>query len=176
MSTSNDNKNTAMWSVIETNVGIICASLPSLKALISFLWPKFSDYTGDSRGGKPTTGRITHDMFGASVGMKSGHSTRVQGNYNPATHSWGDNNEPFSGNQSEFPLKSFGTQQRGKSYCEPTRSGSQDIGIAVTTILEQEIETMAIDGRSMESISSEGSQKIFFGSDTKGGMERKEEC
>ena len=48
ISVTGDNFDAAAWSTVESNVGIICASLPTLKPLISRLFPHFltSAFTG----------------------------------------------------------------------------------------------------------------------------------
>jgi len=77
-----DNGPAAYWSSIEVNVGIICASLPTLKAFVSRFFPKF--FGGSSRNnGQPstttrrhTTGLTSRKQGGTIVG--NGTVTEVE--------------------------------------------------------------------------------------------------
>ena len=44
-----DNPGTAIWSAIELNVGILCASLPTLRAFFNKVWPRAFLSTFNSR-------------------------------------------------------------------------------------------------------------------------------
>ena len=174
MSEDNDNRKPATWSVIETNVGIICASLPSLKAGISWLWPRFagSSFSSKSNNNAKTPSEFAADdtarAFAVFSGLKPAGqpSTRVQGNYE---------SRPQKGftSRKDFMLKSLaGSQSATLSGSPPDKTSLDEPGIAVTTILEQEIETMAEDGGSSgrssptQSIPDESSQKDLFRSDS----------
>lgn len=52
-----DNGPAAYWSSIEVNVGIICASLPTLKAFVSRFFPKFFGSSHRNNGQPSTTTR-----------------------------------------------------------------------------------------------------------------------
>lgn len=50
-----DNPGTAIWSAIELNVGILCASLPTLRAFFARIWPRaFLSVHNSQRAGADT--------------------------------------------------------------------------------------------------------------------------
>lgn len=58
-----DNPGTAIWSAIELNVGILCASLPTLRALFLKIWPKALLSSYNSRKANLDTGHGTKGEY-----------------------------------------------------------------------------------------------------------------
>ena len=48
-----DNTNAAIWSIIELDMGIICASLPTIKPVISRLFPRLLSSNGSREATQP---------------------------------------------------------------------------------------------------------------------------
>lgn len=67
-----DNGAAAYWSCVEVNVGIICATLPTLKAFISRFFPKFLQ--NSSRGGTVGSHR-SRPLRTSNFGLKTGTAT-----------------------------------------------------------------------------------------------------
>lgn len=76
----------ALWSSLEINVAIVCASVPALKPLFVKVFPRlissFSDSAKRSRTGGRTTGRshgtVQLASFDPSGGLESGSGIKVQ--------------------------------------------------------------------------------------------------
>lgn len=181
MSHEQNNTNTAVWSVIEVNVGIICACLPALKALLTYIWPRFSGYTRQSQprttGAGPDAAAVA---FGASLGLKpaghshSRHMTSVTAGRDPAATSWHEREKTGGKKGRDIGLRTMLSNSSGESG-SPPGSGKGEPGIAVTTILEQEIETMGdVESRDSTSINEESSQQdLVWRKDSAGGEEKK---
>lgn len=58
-----DNPGTAIWSAIELNVGILCASLPTLRAFFIRIWPKAFLSSYNSRRADLDTGNGTRGQY-----------------------------------------------------------------------------------------------------------------
>ncbi|KKY16294.1 putative integral membrane protein [Phaeomoniella chlamydospora] len=68
------------WSVIETNIGILAASIPSFKPLVKRYLPRIlGEYSGSNRGRTGSNGPFT-----GKSGNKSGFSKLSAGTYNGA--------------------------------------------------------------------------------------------
>lgn len=55
-----DDFDAALWSSVEMNVGIVCASLVHFKALFARYWPKLLGLTGRSKRQTDTAGSPIH--------------------------------------------------------------------------------------------------------------------
>lgn len=75
-----DGVNAGIWSGIEINVGIACASLPALKPLISKMLPGFlTNLTSRTRGSNGSVDEISHKMSTVkSVTNPSKRQTQVE--------------------------------------------------------------------------------------------------
>jgi hypothetical protein len=58
-----DNPSTVIWSAIELNVGILCASLPTLRAFFIRIWPKAFLSSYNSRRANLDTGNGTKGQY-----------------------------------------------------------------------------------------------------------------
>ncbi|KAL1656297.1 hypothetical protein SLS61_000759 [Didymella pomorum] len=58
-----DNPGTAIWSAIELNIGILCASLPTLRAFFIRIWPKAFLSSYNSRRNNADTGNGTKGQY-----------------------------------------------------------------------------------------------------------------
>lgn len=171
------NVSAAIWSAVEVNVAIICASLPSLKACISRLFPRFFstvDYThtntvSSKRGGgggrsksdfgveylenpfaAMGTGEAGTDGYGAKAGMgiKSPYSQR---SFVRATKA--------PDNDIEMQVAAPGVLRTHRSL------QSQDRQINVVTVVEHEYETKESAGESVRRGSDSESETYLFHQD-----------
>jgi hypothetical protein len=84
-----DNPGTATWSAMELNIGIICASLPTLRAFFAEHFPKtfsasipgtqYTCQSSDQSGNRRLVRHIRSESDGATVINKEAGCTDVEG-------------------------------------------------------------------------------------------------
>ncbi|KUJ11052.1 PTH11-like integral membrane protein [Mollisia scopiformis] len=75
-----DNADASLWSNIEANVGIICASLPTIKPLVSRLFPHLLSTNRSNQGAYQTQSHASRDLFSTIASrphrdLEDGHRT-----------------------------------------------------------------------------------------------------
>jgi hypothetical protein len=111
---------TAYWSAIETNLGIVCASLPALKPLIVRIIPGFST-RHSSRG--YGTGMSGHRGKGYGLGSRITHETN-EGGVELATKSMKANAYSSRADQDDLGKSIYVTQHIEHHFEKNSRSGS----------------------------------------------------
>lgn len=166
-----DNILAAAWSAVEANVAIICASLPSLKACISRLFPRFFTITGDrTYTYNITSGKNTKSMLGTD---QPRHRERVAPHLR-SQHDADFANEMGVGGTGLYGQKSFIKAMRGSDEdveLDQLPNGNSPFSnnqINVVTVVEQAYENKDGGGRSVgrSGGSDSESEKYLFHKDS----------
>ncbi|KAL1642596.1 hypothetical protein SLS58_005365 [Diplodia intermedia] len=147
---SYDNVDAAVWSNVEINVAIICASLPTFKALVKRLFPHLlsTDPASRSPAGNHTSGG--NHTGGGSMWARSHRSTRLHGTLISMDcmergEGGGDGRKRGRGGEGVFTTTIEKGEARvgsgggygGEASSDDGESGHSAEGIKVTTVVSQ---------------------------------------
>ncbi|MCJ1309040.1 hypothetical protein MMC25_002695 [Agyrium rufum] len=138
-----DNPPAATWSSVEANIGIICSSLPTLKALLSKIFPRLLSSSNPRSGDR--IGRS--GLSGSRSNGRRVSSNKIAG---PRVHSHVKSNVS-AGVEKDFQLQdwkngrltTFGAATSASSSSdeiESARDAADQNGIKVVTVVAQEVE------------------------------------
>ncbi|KAK7538224.1 uncharacterized protein J3D65DRAFT_321019 [Phyllosticta citribraziliensis] len=144
-----DNTGALLWSTVECNVAIMCASLPSLKVLISRYFPHLLSTIGSGSRSNPNSGRYhsrswrSRGEVGELYGLK-----------------------PLDSNNKSHDRRKSAVQTRiAKARSQDDASESSDEGIKVTTVMSQQQERNAssyFSAQASDAASVSESERRFF--------------
>ncbi|KAK7527128.1 uncharacterized protein IWZ02DRAFT_445447 [Phyllosticta citriasiana] len=152
-----DNRGALIWSTVECNVAIMCASLPSLKVLISRYFPRLLSTIGSGSHSNPNSGRYHSRSWrsrgdpGDLYGLKPFDSK----SNNKSAHS------PHHQDRCKSAVQTNITKPRSQDNV----SDSLDEGIEMKTVMSQQRERNAsshFSARVSDAASISESERRFF--------------
>ena len=138
-----DNVGAALWSAVEINCAIICASLPVFKAIVSRIFPRL---LGKTLSGSQHTRSKSHQLFsGGTADRRSNHPFHMMDPNNSGGHTTTDVESLEMKKSPAVLSKSRPSEDRVRVAVNEADDAGSEEGIKVETVVSWEHEHSPTD-------------------------------